>query len=507
MKEPDEKALREDYCLYQIEGQRLVAVLGTGPGFLSILDLLRNPEFTEFLPDLKLAALAEPGPDQAKLRQAREAGLPIYATLEALFEAHPDIDFLVELTGQRARTARLRRTLPEGISLIDHAAAVFFCGLRDMARMKSHCELNLDRQRTLLQAIVDEVREDILVLDLNGRVVDMNHNVWQRTGKPKEALLGKACYEVMTLDDGTPFCAEMDRSCPFNETAATREKAETLVTRVNAEGQLQYFRVYTYPILNSFGRMTHIMVMRRDITARTHREKHQQQSDKLALIGEMSTYLAHEIRNPLFAIGGFTNALLRSPQLSDKDREKLQIIAEETQRLDRMLTSILNFARPTKTPTDKVDLHKVVSDTVELMDIGYARQGYRFAVDCPTEIPTVSGEPEMLKQCLVNLYKNAIEAMPGGGEITTRCALEEDMVTLSVEDHGVGMSSQDLERAFSPFYTTKDKGCGLGLAMIKKIVEEFGGRIELKSRQGEGTIVTLYLPPLLAVRQPAEVPD
>ncbi len=497
----DDQLLRADYCLFESEeGEHRVAVLGTGPGFLSIVDLLTSQEFHDFLPGFRLVAVAEPGPDEKRLDKVRAMGVPIYADFNDLWARHSDIRYLVELTGRRDRVEALRHALPGQVSLIDHAAAVLFCGLRDMARIKSHCEVNLDRQRTLLQAIIDEVREDILLLDLKGRVVDMNRNVWQRTGKTKEELAGKPCCEVMTLRDGLPFCREMDKGCPFFKTLTTREAGETLMTRVNAEGQLLYFRIYSYPILDTFGEMTHVMIMQRDITSRTYREKHEHQADKLAIIGEMSTYLAHEIRNPLFAIGGFTNALLRSTDLSEKDREKLAIIAEETQRLDHMLTSILNFARPSRTPTDKVDLRRVVEDTVELMEIGYSRQGYRFEVHCDASLPMVSGEPEMLKQCLVNLYKNSIEAMPSGGLITTRCGLSDDLVSLSVEDRGQGMSEQDLEKACSPFYTTKEKGCGLGLAMIKKIVEEFGGNIEIKSRVGEGTSVTLLLPPMLAVR-------
>lgn len=505
MNHDDERLQRTDYCLFETEeGEHRVAVLGTGPGFLSIVDLLTSPEFHDFLPGFRLVAVAEPGNDPERLRGVRAQGVPVYTTFEDLWAKHSDISYLVELTGRRGRVESLRRALPGRVSIIDHAAAVFFCGLRDMARIKSHCEVNLDRQRTLLQAIIDEVREDILLLDLKGRVVDMNRNVWQRTGKAKEELAGKACHEVMTLRDGLPFCREMDKDCPFFKTLKTKETAETLVTRVNAEGQLLYFRIYSYPILSSFGEMTHVMIMQRDITSRTHREKHQHQADKLAIIGEMSTYMAHEIRNPLFAIGGFTNALLRSTDLSEKDREKLAIIAEETQRLDHMLTSILNFARPSKTPTDKVDLRRVVEDTVELMEIGYTRQGYSFEMHCEQGLPLVSGEPELLKQCLVNLYKNSIEAMPTGGTITTRCGLSGDLVSLSVEDAGQGMSEQNLEKACSPFYTTKEKDCGLGLAMIKKIVEEFGGSIDIKSRVGEGTVVTLLLPPMLAVKAEAK---
>jgi len=249
--------------------------------------------------------------------------------------------------------------------------------------------------------------------------------------------------------------------------------------------------------------MTHILVMRRDITARTRREKQQQQAEKLAVVGEMSTYLAHEIRNPLFAIGGFTNALLRSPDLAEKDREKLAIIAEETGRLDRLLTSVLNFVRPGHPDTDAVcDLATVAQETADLMAAGYSRRGIDIEVKVDPGLPQVRGEAETVKQCLVNLIKNSIEAISGEGRIDIRAALDTDAVELSVTDTGVGMSREQLGRIFSPFYSTKEQGYGLGMAMIKKMVEEIGGEVEVNSVEGRGTTVTLRLRPILAESDP-----
>jgi signal transduction histidine kinase len=133
--------------------------------------------------------------------------------------------------------------------------------------------------------------------------------------------------------------------------------------------------------------------MRRDITARTYKEKHQQQVEKLTVIGEMSTYLAHEIRNPIMAIGGFANALLRNERLEPRDREKLTIIADETRRLEHMLTNILNFSRPTNQTLGSADLNAVAREAVELMQVGYARPELVFDVVLDPHLPRAWARP------------------------------------------------------------------------------------------------------------------
>jgi PAS domain S-box-containing protein len=490
----------EGYCLWEVEeGEFTIGIMGTGPGFMSILDIIANEEYKEFLPGLRLVGVSDLGNHPGKVRYIREQGLPVYRSYRDMLKAHPTLDLLVELVGKRFSLKTIRHNTPEATSIIDHKAAIFLCGLHSMLQVSSHCQVHLDRQRALLQTLIDEVREDILLLDKEGRVVDVNKNVAKRTNRSKEKLLGKPCWQVQTLNDGLPFCSKTDPRCPFHSTLATKKAAEALVTRVSEDGRLLYFRIYTYPIFNSTGSMTHVLVMRRDITERTHQEKLQQHTEKLTVIGEMSTYLAHEIRNPLFAIGGFTNTLLKSKNLSESELEKLHIIAEETKRLDKMLASILNFSRPSKTTDATVDLNKVMKETVDLMRFGYGKRGFRFLVYAYPNLPLVNAEPEMVKQCLVNLIKNSIEAMPEGGDISLSTGKETDCVFIAVADTGVGMSEREMEKVFSPFYSTKEQGTGLGLAMISKSVDEYGGRVDLTSKKGEGTTVTLCFPPVCAV--------
>ncbi|TVM31371.1 two-component system sensor histidine kinase NtrB [Oceanidesulfovibrio marinus] len=491
---------REDICLWEMEGKVRIAAVGTGPGFLSLLDIVYNERFQQFLPDMVLVGIAEPGPHKGKLDYARSLDIPIYETLGELIEAEPQLSLVVEHTGLRSTTARLRKELPDNISLIDHTGAVFLCGLHDMAQANAYCQVTLDRHRTLLQAIIDEVREDILLLDSHGRVVDCNRNVLEKAGKHKQDLLGKQFFDAQVPEgqEGMFCSTDSDEQCAYTQALFSGEKTEALFTRVDQDGHLKYYRIYAYPIKNEQGRINHVVVMRRDITERTRRERMQQQADKLAVVGEMSTYLAHEIRNPLFAIAGFTNSLLKSETMNDKEREKLRIISEEITRLEHLLSSILKFARPSSSELDKVDLNEVADETVTLMRMGYEHQGYQIELKPTKKIPLVKAEPEMVKQCIVNLIKNSVEAMPQGGTLRIETGRDGEMVTLGVTDTGPGMSERQMDQAFSPFYTTKDQGCGLGLAMIRKLMSEFGGTVQLKSHEGQGTTVMLSFLPVLA---------
>ena len=491
---------REDgYCLLETEEHEFrVGVAGAGPGFRSILEIVNSDSYSEFLPAMRIVALAEPGDDRQKVEPLAREGVPVYSSCEEMIEAHPEINLVVELIGKAHRVSRIRRFLPDRVSFIDHESAVFLCGLHSMLRSSEYFRENLERHQTLFRAVIDEVPEDILLLDRNYRVADMNKNVIDRAGMSKEELTGKHCWEVQGLEWDKSFCRGPDRDCPYETTLKTREKSEALVTRVDTEGRLRYFRVYAYPVFNRFGGLDYVMVMRRDITRRTWRERHQQEREKLSVIGEMSTYLAHEIRNPLFAIGGFTRSLLKADDVPEKHKEKLNIIAQETERLDKLLKSVLHFAKTDARGDQSANLQEVAGDSAELMRMGYSEQGYEFDVAFEETLPRVQGEPEMLKQCLINLLKNAVEAMPDGGRVELRVFLSGDWVELDVTDEGTGMSEVEMEKVFSPFYTTKDQGYGLGLAMIKKIIEESGGQVELKSREGHGTTVRVKLAPVLA---------
>ena len=353
-----------------------------------------------------------------------------------------------------------------------------------------------------LTTVVDGMREDILLLDATGRVVDCNRSVIEHLGQDKEDIIGLHCRE---LQDGD-FCRRDRTGCPFARTVATGRKADAVHTRLDDSGRLEYYRVYTYPLFDDDGELSYVVEMRRDITRRTHTEQRLQQAHKMAAIGELSTYIAHEIRNPLFAIGGFARSLLRDASLGEEARGKVNIILEEARRLDGILKAILNYAKPTEAGAGEVDLNIVAGETVQLMGLGCGEKNVQLETLLTPGLAQARGEPELLKQCLINMVKNSMEAMgQGGGRIVVTTGMEGKLVFVRVDDDGPGIPDDVKLRVFNPFFSTKDEGSGLGLAMTRKIVEDVGGSVRLVSQVGEGTSVTIYLRPALAVND--QVPE
>ena len=350
--------------------------------------------------------------------------------------------------------------------------------------------MDLLHTQTMLKTIIDQMDQEILFLNREGTVVGMNQTVLNHSGLPKRVLLGKHYCDVFTHSQEGE-CEEWDD--PFEKTMRTHSPAETTTSLVDAEGRVQYFRVYTSPVADEDGSINHVVAVRRDITQRRAMENRLQQAERLASIGELSTYMAHEIRNPLFSISGFANSLMREKDVGAKAREKLSIILDESRRLDEVLRSLLNFTRPTEAQVAEVDLNDVVRATMDVMQLPCSNQKVVSHISLDEGMAKVQANPDLIKQCLINLIKNALEAMESGGKMFITTSMNQDMALIAVEDTGVGIPLEIRDKIFSPFFSTKDKGVGLGLAQIHKIVGELGGRVDLVSMPDVGTKVTCLL--------------
>jgi two-component system, NtrC family, sensor histidine kinase HydH len=230
-----------------------------------------------------------------------------------------------------------------------------------------------------------------------------------------------------------------------------------------------------------------------------------QERDRLASIGQMAARLAHEIKNPLGAIKGAAQLLAEpSPEAMDIDpssREFLGIILEEVDRLDRVVGSVLDYARPTPGNPAPVDINGVVRRTITILSPN-RDDDVTIGLELSDDLPRVRVDAEQLRQVLMNLVRNATQAMNGRGQIVVntraRAAGRGDSlpkwVELGVSDSGPGISQKVLKNLFTPFYTTKNQGTGLGLAISQRIVTDAGGTIEVDTREGAGTTFTVVLP-------------
>ena len=233
--------------------------------------------------------------------------------------------------------------------------------------------------------------------------------------------------------------------------------------------------------------------------------------DRLTVLGQMAAGLAHEIRNPLGAIKGAAQLLAEpTPDARDIDpstREFLGIILEEVDRLDRVVGSVLDLARPHQGAVVPTDVNAIVRRTLQVLS-SEQQDELTVEVHLDASLPRVAIDPEQLRQVLMNLMRNAAQAMKGRGlvNVTTRVRFgrgstrsgqgssDEPFVELTVTDNGPGISQKVLENIFLPFFTTKDKGTGLGLAISQRIVQNAGGRIDVRSYEGKGSTFAVILP-------------
>lgn len=222
----------------------------------------------------------------------------------------------------------------------------------------------------------------------------------------------------------------------------------------------------------------------RDLSAMVHRLR---TAEKFAAIGEFSTYIAHEIRNPLFAIGGFANTLLRAPNLDSTSMQKIQIILKESTRLDNILRTFINFSRPLEVAMVAVDVNRMVYQVLELIDFRKGFPQVRIRLFLSDEVSMVRGDPELIKQGLLNLIKNALSTMPGGGYLDIRSRDGVDSVAVEITDTGQGLPPEVLEHPFNPFTS-------LELAMTRKIIIDLGGELHLESNAVKGTSSIMRLP-------------
>ena len=219
-------------------------------------------------------------------------------------------------------------------------------------------------------------------------------------------------------------------------------------------------------------------------------------SEKMATVGRLGAGLAHELGNPLGALSGFVHLLQRADLPETSRVDFLQRMDSEISRMDEIIRSLLDFARPVKTTAGPVDVNQVISDTLVLAKVQKWYKGVEVRIDLDDNMPEAMAERNRLIQVLLNLLENAGQAMSGCGVLTVTSGRQGREVYVKVSDNGPGMELSELEHIFDPFYSLKEpgQGTGLGLTVSQSIVMSFGGRIDVESSPGNGAIFTVRLP-------------
>jgi PAS domain S-box-containing protein len=263
--------------------------------------------------------------------------------------------------------------------------------------------------------------------------------------------------------------------------------AEAAISQVETGGQ----KLYT--------------VILRDISLRKKLEEQLRQTERLAELGTLASGMAHEIGTPMNVILGRAELLERKTKDPDTARG-LQTIVDQVERITRIMNQLLTFARRRPIERRPTDLNRVVDDALDMMRERFKRHNITVKTDLPPTLPKADVDPDQIGQVLLNLAINALHAMENGGALCVRTVVvpvkskagnhAADMIEISLSDNGHGIASEDLDKIFNPFFTTKDvgKGTGLGLTVVHGIVQEHGGQIRVESETRKGTTFRILLP-------------
>ena len=273
----------------------------------------------------------------------------------------------------------------------------------------------------------------------------------------------------------------------------TKEALESMMAFAQQAG-LAIHNAFMYQELKTFSRQMEEKIQK--TTADLSKTEAQLiRSEKLAALGQLAAGIAHEIRNPLTSINILIHSLTENLSSGNSQKEDLKVIEEEIHRINEIVDQFLRFAKPAPPLLKKADVISIFEETLQLLRPQIEKQGIVIQKEFQP-LPPILMDREQMKQVILNLLLNAVQAMPKGGHLSVKGHIPKGdrWIKLSIQDSGVGISGEDINKLFDPFFSAKEGGMGLGLSIAHRIIDQHHGKIEVESTPGEGTLFTVWLP-------------
>jgi two-component system sensor histidine kinase PilS (NtrC family) len=334
---------------------------------------------------------------------------------------------------------------------------------------------------TLHENTIRSLTSGLVTLDLGGRITSVNEAACDILGIPSAMLLG-----AMIGDHVPPLGAVLSGLGP----SGMLRRGE--ITAVRPDAAVRNLGISAAPLSDHAGQVVGRVLHFQDLTELRRMQLKVERAERLASIGRLAAGIAHEIRNPLASISGSMEMLKTSPGADEDSRQLMEIAVREVDRLNALITDLLDYARPKTEDRQRLDLGEQATEIARAFNQEH-RAGITLVLDAPHGI-SVEAAAGQLRQVLWNLIRNAAEAMPSGGEIRLQVSNESAFAVLTVGDTGAGIPKTHFERIFEPFYSTKSGGTGLGLATVARIVDDHRGNIDVDSEPGRGTVFTVRFP-------------
>ncbi len=359
-----------------------------------------------------------------------------------------------------------------------------------LAQAYRSAKTSFSRVKAFSDNLVENMPMGLIAIDPEERIASFNQTAESMLGINAEDAVLKQLSDILPPSFRNFFYQLKTKTGPFT----------TEIEAAINHGKNLPLEVIGTALMEEDGAPLGWVILFRDLTEIRQLKKEILRSQRLASIGRLAAGVAHEIRNPLSSIKGFATYFKERYRDTPDDRQTADIMIQEVERLDRVIGQLLEFARPMSIQEKPINIEALIRHSLKMIESDAQAKNITLNFKNDAHLETATIDPDRVKQVLLNLYLNAIEAMEKGGDLTVSLlpAQRDNGIQITVVDTGPGIRREDLPHLFDPYFTTKPSGTGLGLAIVHKIVESHHGEIEIKSRPGEGTTVVLTIPNALA---------
>ncbi|KMJ60095.1 sporulation kinase [Bacillus sp. LL01] len=358
--------------------------------------------------------------------------------------------------------------------------------------LKKHEALKeLEQKEQELSTLINNMPDFVCFKDGEGRWLQTNDYGLALYDLQAVDYKGKTDLELAEYSpyfkEAFEYCTETDRQT-WEEGKSTRAEESFCL----ADGEWKTFDVIKVPLFQVDGRRRALVTIGRDISSLKKTEQLLVTKEKLSVVGELSAGIAHEIKNPLTSIKGFIQLIQKTGKTN---QHHVELVLSEIDRINEIVTELLVLSKPQNKELTLIPILDIVQYVINLVGNEARSNNITIVINNMEEDMLIRGDKNNLKQVFINLIKNSMEAMPAGGKIEISGGHDPvEGVNVKIKDGGTGISYSNLEKLGDPFFTSKEKGMGLGLTITKKIIQEHKGQLKIESEEGNGTTVTIVLP-------------
>lgn len=330
--------------------------------------------------------------------------------------------------------------------------------------------------------IVSNLPVGLVVVGPDGSITHFNKDAASLLGVEEKVVINRSVDEILPAN-----IIKLSEDGASMETPITRELS------LKAAGKIFPVNISVAPVVTDEGLHLGKIIILNDLTEIHRLQSEMRQREKMAAIGNLAAGIAHEVRNPLSSIKGFATYFAGLFDEGSENQKAAKVMISETERLNRVISELLEFTRPSDFKLEKADMNVVLDTVSRLLQQDAISKGIEIVTQVDQGLPQIQLDADRIVQALLNIGLNGIQAMESGGQLSINVRASGSSVLITVSDTGVGIPEENKANIFDPYFTTKNKGTGLGLAVVRKIVEGHGGSVDISSLEGKGTTFTISL--------------